>query len=203
MTFVLPELPYAYDALEPYYDRETLEIHHSKHHQTYTTKFNDAVQAAALEGRSVVEILTHLDAVSANKRQPVINHGGGFYNHSFFWECMAPNQGGQPTGKLLDALTQRFGSLDTFKEQFSAKAANHFGSGWAWLVLNNGQLEITDTHDQVSPVSLGHVPLLTIDVWEHAYYLKYRNARPEWIKAYWNVINWSKVAERYESAAKS
>lgn len=203
MAFELPALSYAYDALEPYYDRETLEIHHSKHHQTYTTKFNEALQAAGIEGKSVLEILTSLDSIPADKRTAVINHGGGYYNHAFFWECMGPNGGGQPQGELAAALEQRFGSFDAFKEAFSAKAAGHFGSGWAWLVLDQaGELQITDTHDQVSPVSLGHVPLLTIDVWEHAYYLKYRNARPEWIKAFFEVINWDGVSQRLAQAKK-
>jgi len=203
MAFELPSLPYAYDALEPYYDRETLEIHHSKHHQTYTTKFNEAVQAAGIEGQSVIEILQNLDSIPADKRNPVINHGGGYYNHAFFWECMAPNGTSEANGEIAQALTQKFGSFAAFQEAFSAKAAAHFGSGWAWLVLDAaGQLQITDTHDQISPVSLGQVPLLTIDVWEHAYYLKYRNARPEWIKAYWHLINWDKVNERYLQASK-
>lgn len=201
MPFELPALPYAYDALEPFYQRDNLEIHHAKHHKAYTDKFNDAVQKAGLEGKSAVEILTSLDSAPAEYRTALTNNGGGYYNHAFFWECMAPNAGGNPSGDLAAAIDQKFGSFDAFKEGFSAKATNHFGSGWAWLVLNQqGELEITDTHDQISPVSLGHVPLLTIDVWEHAYYLKYKNARPEWIKAYWEIINWPKVAERLAQA---
>lgn len=201
MAFELPALPYAYDALEPYYDRETLEIHHSKHHQTYTTKFNEAVAAAGIEGKSVIEILTSLDSIPADKRTPVINHGGGYYNHAFFWECMSPQGGGNAQGEVADAIAKRFGSFEAFQEAFTNKAIGHFGSGWAWLVKDQqGELQITDTHDQVSPVSLGHVPLLTIDVWEHAYYLKYRNARPEWVKAYWHVIDWNKVNARFTQA---
>lgn len=201
MAFELPELPYAYDALEPYYDRETLEIHHTKHHQTYTTKFNEAVAAAGLEGQSVIEILKNLDQAPAAQKTALTNHGGGYYNHAFFWECMSPSAEGKAVGEAADAIAAKFGSFEAFQEAFSAKAVGHFGSGWAWLVLNgSGELEITDTHDQISPVSLGQVPLLTIDVWEHAYYLKYRNARPEWVKAYWSVINWSKVNERFLAA---
>lgn len=200
MAFELPALSYAYDALEPFYQRDNLEIHHAKHHQTYTDKFNEAVAKAGFEGKSVIEILTSLDSAPAEFRGALTNHGGGYYNHAFFWECMAPNAGGAPQGELADAITQRFGSFDAFKEAFNAKALNHFGSGWAWLVLNQGQLEVTDTHDQISPVSLGQVPLLTIDVWEHAYYLKYKNARAEWIKAYWEIINWNKVSERFAQA---
>lgn len=203
MAFELPSLPYAYDALEPYYDRETLEIHHSKHHQAYTNKFNAAVEAAGLEGRSALEILTSLDSAPEAQRTALTNHGGGYYNHAFFWECMGPNGGGEAKGDVAEALVKTFGSFDAFKEAFSAKAAGHFGSGWAWLVMDgNGALKITDTHDQISPVSLGQVPLLTLDVWEHAYYLKYRNARPEWVKAYWNLINWEKVNERFQQAKR-
>lgn len=201
MAFELPALAYDYDALEPYYSRENLEIHHAKHHQTYTDKLNEAVAKAGLEGQSIIEVLKNLDSIPADVRTPVINHGGGYYNHAFFWECMAPNAGGEANGELGDAIAQSFGSFDAFKEAFSAKAVNHFGSGWAWLVLNGqGELQITDTHDQISPVSLGQVPLLTIDVWEHAYYLKYRNARAEWVKAFWNLINWNKANELYTQA---
>ncbi|PKL76030.1 MAG: superoxide dismutase [Candidatus Melainabacteria bacterium HGW-Melainabacteria-1] len=196
----LPPLPYAYDALEPFYQRDNLEIHHAKHHQTYTDKLNEAVQKAGLEGRTIEDILCHLDAIPADVRQPVINHGGGYYNHTFFWESMAPS-GEQAKGELADAINLHFGSVDAFKDAFSAKALNHFGSGWAWLVLNqNGELEVTDTHDQICPLSLGHKPLLTIDVWEHAYYLKYKNARAEWIKAFWNIVNWDKANARYLQA---
>lgn len=203
MAFELPPLPYAYDALEPYYDRETLEIHYSKHHQTYTTKFNEAVQNAGLEGKSVLEILTSLDTIPADKRTPVVNHGGGYYNHTFFWESMAPNGGGQPSGELAAAIDTHFGSFEAFKEVFSNKAIAHFGSGWAWLVKTaDGKLAVTDTHDQICPISLGQIPLLTIDVWEHAYYLKYRNARAEWVKAFWNLIHWEKVAERFAHAQR-
>ncbi|MBF0349741.1 MAG: superoxide dismutase [SAR324 cluster bacterium] len=201
MAFTLPALPYAYDGLEPYYDKQTVEIHHSKHHQTYTTKLNDAVKAAGVEDKAIEEILKNLDSIAEDKRGPVRNHGGGYWNHTFFWESMSPNPKGEarrPTGKLAEAIDKKFGSFDKFKEAFTAKSANHFGSGWAWLVVNkSGELEITDTHDQVCPLSLGHKPLLTIDVWEHAYYLKFKNVRPDWITAWWNVVNWAKAAERF------
>ncbi len=200
MTFELPSLPYSYDALEPHYDTETVEIHHSKHHNTYTEKLNAAVKAAGIEGKSIEDILTSLDSVSEDKRTPVRNHGGGYWNHTFFWESMAPNAGGEAKGSLADALKKKFGSFDGFKEQFSNKAANHFGSGWAWLVINGaGELDVTDTHDQICPLSLGYKPILTIDVWEHAYYLKFRNARPKWIETWWNVVNWDKANDRYEA----
>lgn len=198
MTFELPALPYSYDALEPHYDAETVEIHHSKHHNTYTEKLNVAVKAAGIEGKSIEDILTDLDSVAEDKRAPVRNHGGGYWNHSFFWESMSPNAGGEPKGTLADALKKKYGSFDEFKNLFSNKAANHFGSGWAWLVINGtGELEVIDTHDQICPLSLGHKPILTIDVWEHAYYLKFRNARPKWIEAWWNVVNWDKANDRY------
>ncbi len=201
MTFELPTLPYSYDALEPHYDSETVEIHHSKHHNTYTEKLNAAVEAASIEGKSIEDILTSLDVIAEDKRTPVRNHGGGYWNHTFFWESMAPKTGGEAKGALAVALKQKFGSFEEFKDQFSNKAANHFGSGWAWLVINgSGDLEVTDTHDQVCPLSLGQKPLLTIDVWEHAYYLKFRNARPKWIESWWNVVNWDKANERYEAA---
>ena len=197
MAFTLPDLPYAYDALEPHYDAETIKIHHGKHHQAYTDKLNVAAEAAGVADRDIEDILTSLDAINADKRASVINHGGGFYNHTFFWESMKPQGGGDPSGDLAIALNASFGSIEAFKEAFSTKAAMHFGSGWAWLVLNvSGELEITDTHDQVCPLSLAQQPLLTIDVWEHAYYLKYRNVRPDWIKAFWDVVSWDKVAER-------
>lgn len=201
MAFELPALPYAYDALEPFYDQATLEIHHGKHHQAYTDKFNAAVAAAGLEGKSVLEILTTLESIPADKRGALINHGGGYYNHSFFWESMAPNAGGEAQAEIGEAIKATFGSFEAFKEAFSAKAAGHFGSGWAWLVLDaKGELQITDTHDQICPVSLGQTPLLTLDVWEHAYYLKYRNARPAWITAFWSLVNWDKVNARFQQA---
>ncbi|NLB62676.1 MAG: superoxide dismutase [Fibrobacter sp.] len=200
MAFELPKLPYAYDALEPHYDAQTVEIHHSKHHNAYTMNFNKAVEAAGLEGKSAEEILTSLDSIPADKRTAIINHGGGYWNHNFFWESISPNGGGEAKGKLADAINAKWGSFAAFKEEFTAKAAGHFGSGWAWLVVNNsGELEIVDTHDQVCPITTGLKPLTVIDVWEHAYYLKYKNVRPEWITAWWNVADWDKAEERFNA----
>ena len=200
MAFELPKLPYAYDALEPHYDAQTVEIHHSKHHNAYTMNFNKAVEAAGLEGKSAEEILTSLDSIPADKRTAIINHGGGYWNHNFFWESISPNGGGEAKGKLADASNAKWGSFAAFKEEFTAKAAGHFGSGWAWLVVNNsGELEIVDTHDQVCPITTGLKPLTVIDVWEHAYYLKYKNVRPEWITAWWNVADWDKAEERFNA----
>lgn len=200
MAFELPKLPYAYDALEPHYDAQTVEIHHSKHHNTYTMNLNKAVEAAGIEGKTIEEILTSLETIPAEKRTAVINHGGGYWNHTFFWESLTPQGGGAPTGKLAAAIDAKWGSFAAFQEAFSAKAATHFGSGWTWLVVNpSNELEIVETHDQVCPLSSGLKPLLVIDVWEHAYYLKFKNVRPEWIKAWWNIVNWNKAEERYTS----
>jgi Fe-Mn family superoxide dismutase len=200
MAFELPKLPYSYDGLEPHYDAQTVEIHHSKHHNAYTQKLNGALDAAGISGRTIEDILSNLDSVPAEHRTAITNHGGGYYNHKFFWESMSPNGGGEPSGEVADAINSAFGSFEEFKNQFTAKAGGHFGSGWAWLVVNgDGQLEITDTHDQVCPLSLGHKPLLTIDVWEHAYYLKFKNVRPDWISSWWNVVDWNRVNERFNS----
>jgi len=200
MTFTLPELPYAYDALEPHYDEETLRIHHTKHHNTYVTKLNPAAENAGVADKSLEDILANIDSIPEDKRGPVRNHAGGVWNHTFFWESMAPNAGGKPTGELLSAVEAKWGSFDAFQEAFSTAAASHFGSGWAWLVVNkSGELEIVDTHDQRCPLSFGLKPLLTIDVWEHAYYLKFRNVRPDWIKAFWSLVNWNKVQERFSA----
>lgn len=199
--FTLPKLPYPYDALEPFYDKETVEIHHSKHHQTYTDKFNAALAAAGVESSDAEEILMRLNEISEEKRGAVRNHGGGYWNHAFFWESLAPNLTGadtKPSGELLSSLEAKFGSFEAFQKLFTEKALNHFGSGWAWLVVNqNGELEITDTHDQVCPLTFGQKPLLTVDVWEHAYYLKYQNRRPEWISNFWKVVNWKEVEKRF------
>jgi len=197
MTFKLPSLPYSYDALEPHCDAETVEIHHGKHHNTYVTKLN-AAEAAGVIDKSLEDILTSLGSISEEKRTSVRNHAGGVWNHTFFWHTLSPNGGGDPNGSIADSIISTWSSFDVFKEEFSNKAANHFGSGWAWLVVNSaGELEITDTHDQVCPLSLGQKPLLTIDVWEHAYYLKYRNVRPDWIAAFWNLVNWEEINKRY------
>lgn len=198
MAFELPKLPYAYNALEPHYDAQTVEIHHSKHHNTYTINFNKAVEAAGLEGKTVEEILTTLDSVPADKRTALINHGGGYWNHAFFWESLSPNGGGVATGKLAAAIDAKWGSFAAFQEAFTAKATGHFGSGWAWLVVDkNGELQIIDTHDQVCPLTSGYKPLTVIDVWEHAYYLKFKNVRPDWIKSWWNVVDWDRAEARY------
>ncbi|GIO23125.1 superoxide dismutase SodA [Oceanobacillus sp. J11TS1] len=199
--FELPELPYAYDALEPTIDKETMNIHHTKHHNTYVTKLNDALEGHEdLQNKSVEELVADLDAVPENIRTAVRNNGGGHANHSFFWKLLSPNGGGEPSGELAEKINSKFGSLDKFKEEFAAAAAGRFGSGWAWLVLNNGELEITSTPNQDSPLSEGKTPLLGLDVWEHAYYLKYQNKRPEYISAFWNVVNWDQVANNYEAA---
>jgi Fe-Mn family superoxide dismutase len=201
MAYKLPELPYAYDALEPHIDKETMNIHHTKHHNTYVTKLNEAVAGKQdLESKSVEELVANLDAVPENIRKAVRNNGGGHANHSLFWKLLSPNGGGAPTGELAEAINSKFGSFDQFKEDFAAAAAGRFGSGWAWLVVNNGELEITSTPNQDSPLSEGKTPILGLDVWEHAYYLNYQNRRPDYIKAFWNVVNWDEVARLYSEA---
>lgn len=199
MAFELPKLEYAYDALEPHIDKETMEIHHSKHHNTYVTKLNDAVKGTDLESKSIEEIVKNLDAVPENIKTAVRNNGGGHLNHSLFWELLSPEQK-ELSGELKEAIESAFGSVDKFKEEFEAAAAGRFGSGWAWLVVNNGALEITSTPNQDNPVSEGKTPVFGVDVWEHAYYLKYQNKRPEYLSAIWNVVNWDKVNELYQTA---
>jgi Fe-Mn family superoxide dismutase len=201
MAFTLPELPYAYDALEPHIDARTMEIHHSKHHQAYINNANAALEGHPMASKTVEEVLQNLDAVPADKKQAIINNAGGHANHSLFWTVMAPNGGGSPSGALATAIDTTFGSLDAFKDQFAAAAATRFGSGWAWLVVNkSGALEVTSTANQDSPLMHGQTPLLGLDVWEHAYYLNYQNRRPDYVKSFWNVVNWSKVAEYYSAA---
>ncbi len=196
MPETLPKLPYAYDALEPYIDAKTMEIHHTKHHQTYIDKFNGAVASEPkVAGKSVEDLVSNLDTVPENIRNMVRNHGGGHVNHSFFWQILKKDV--KLGGEIVDAIKKTFGSYDDFKAKFSAEAAGRFGSGWAWLVENNGKLEIMNTANQDSPLSLGKTPLIGIDVWEHAYYLKYQNRRPEYIEAFFHVINWNKVNEFY------
>ena len=199
MAFELPKLPYAYDALEPHIDKETMEIHHTKHHNTYVTKLNDAVKGTYLESKSIEEIVKNLDAVPENIKTAVRNNGGGHLNHSIFWELLSPEKK-ELSGELKEAIESAFGSVDKFKEEFEAAAAGRFGSGWAWLVVNNGKLEITSTPNQDNPVSEGKTPVFGVDVWEHAYYLKYQNKRPEYLSAIWNVVNWDKVNELYQAA---
>ena len=198
MAFQLPKLPYDYDALEPYIDKETMTIHHDKHHNTYVTKLNSAIEGTDLESKSIEEIVANLDSVPSDIQTAVRNNGGGHLNHSLFWEMMTPNS--KEEGTVIDEIKKQWGSLDKFKEEFADAAAGRFGSGWAWLVVNNGKLEITSTPNQDNPITEGKTPILGIDVWEHAYYLKYQNARPEYIKQFWNVVNWEKVDELYNAA---
>jgi superoxide dismutase, Fe-Mn family len=195
--FKLPDLPYSYDALEPHIDARTMEIHHSKHHQAYVDKTNKALEGTEFADKEIEEVIANLDKIPEEKRQAVRNNGGGVLNHNIFWQCLSPDGAGAPTGKIADAIVEAFGSFDEFKEKFSTAAATRFGSGWAWLVMNNGKLEITSTANQDSPITEGKNPLLTLDVWEHAYYLKYQNKRPDYIEAYWNVVNWSEVERKF------
>lgn len=198
MAHQLAPLPYAFDALEPYIDARTMEIHHDKHHMAYLTNLNKAIEGTEWENRPVEELLRNLDRVHDNIRTTVRNNGGGFVNHNLFWQIMGPNAGGSPTGELAAAIEQTFGSFDAFKEKFSAAGATRFGSGWAWLVQKqDGSLDVYSTPNQDSPLMAGDKPLLGMDVWEHAYYLKYQNRRPEYIAAFWNVVNWNAVAENF------
>jgi Fe-Mn family superoxide dismutase len=202
MPFTLPALPYAPDALEPSIDKATMEIHHGKHHNAYVTNLNKALESApALAGKSVEELLANnLAIVPESIRTAVRNNGGGHLNHSMFWQIMGPKAGGQPGGKLAEAINSTFTSFDNFKDKLSAAAMGRFGSGWAWLVAHNGKLDIYSTANQDSPVLEGKCPILGIDVWEHAYYLKYQNRRNEYVGAWWNVVNWAEIEKRFHSA---
>ncbi|MBC1952009.1 superoxide dismutase [Listeria welshimeri] len=201
MTYELPKLPYTYDALEPNFDKETMEIHYTKHHNTYVTKLNEAVaNHPELASKPVEELVANLDSVPEDIRGAVRNHGGGHANHTLFWSILSPNGGGAPTGNLKAAIESEFGTFDEFKEKFNAAAVARFGSGWAWLVVNNGKLEIVSTANQDSPLSDGKTPVLGLDVWEHAYYLKFQNRRPEYIDTFWNVINWDEANKRFDAA---
>lgn len=201
MTYQLPSLTYSFEALEPHIDALTMQIHHDKHHNTYVTNLNAAVEKhPELFDKSVEELVADLAAVPEDIRTAVRNNGGGHANHSLFWSILAPNAGGEPTGELAEAINATFGSFEDFKKAFAAAAATRFGSGWAWLVVNNGKLEVTSTPNQDSPLSEGKTPILGLDVWEHAYYLNYQNRRPDYIAAFWNVVNWDKVAELYAKA---
>ncbi|ALC89926.1 superoxide dismutase [Bacillus sp. FJAT-18017] len=201
MAFELPQLPYGYDALEPHIDKETMNIHHTKHHNTYVTNLNNALEGnEELLSKPVEEVIANLDAVPESSRTAVRNNGGGHANHSLFWQVISPNGGGEPTGELSDAINSKFGSLENFKEEFAKAATTRFGSGWAWLVVNNGEIEVTSTPNQDSPLMEGKTPILGLDVWEHAYYLKYQNRRPEYINSFWNVVNWEEVGKRFSSA---
>jgi Fe-Mn family superoxide dismutase len=200
MAYEVPALPYPYEALEPHIDAETMHLHHDKHHQTYVDKVNAALEGTEFADKPIEEIVANLDAIPEDKRGPVRNNGGGHYNHSLFWESMSPDGGGEPDGDLGAAIASTFGSFDEFKSQFEAKGAGQFGSGWAWLVVDGGSLAVTSTPNQDTPLAAGQTPLLGNDVWEHAYYLTYKNVRPAYLKAWWNTVNWAKVAERYSSA---
>jgi Fe-Mn family superoxide dismutase len=198
MAYTLPDLPYPKDALEPYIDAQTMEIHHGKHHQAYITKVNDAIKGTPFESKTVEELIADLNAVPEAIRGVVRNNGGGHANHSLFWRTMGPKAGGAPSGKLGDDITAVFGSFDAFKEKFEAAGIGRFGSGWVWLIQNKaGKLEIVSTPNQDSPIMDGNKPLLGCDVWEHAYYLKYQNKRPDYLKAWWSVVNWTEVAKNY------
>lgn len=201
--FTLPDLPYDYKALEPYIDEETMHIHHDKHHATYINNLNEALKdQPELLTMDVNKLLEDLSNVPQDLQTKVKNNGGGHANHSLFWKVMGPKQEEEPTGKLADAIKSNFGSFSVFQEKFSDTALKHFGSGWTWLVLNEYSLEVLDTLNQDSPLSLGKTPLLTLDVWEHAYYLKYQNRRAEYIKAWWNVVNWKEVEENFLASVK-
>lgn len=200
MSFELPKLPYSYDALEPHIDAMTMEIHHSKHHAAYTTNLNKAIEGTPLAQMSIESILKDISKHSMAIR----NNGGGYYNHNLFWNLMSPNGGGKPVGKIAKAIDKKFGSFDAFKEKFNTAAATRFGSGWAWLILTNGELEVVSTPNQDNPLmdvsEIKGFPILALDVWEHAYYLKYQNRRPDYIESFWHLINWKEVENRYNSA---
>ncbi|MEL3961687.1 superoxide dismutase [Lysinibacillus endophyticus] len=200
MAFELPQLPYAYDALEPHIDAKTMEIHHSKHHNTYVTNLNAAVEGTEFASKDLLDLISNIDALPADKQTAVRNNGGGHANHTLFWEILAPGGSNTPSGELASAIESKFGSLDAFKDEFAKAAAGRFGSGWAWLVVDGGELAITSTPNQDSPVMEGKTPILGLDVWEHAYYLNYQNRRPDYISAFWNVVNWDVVAEKFAAA---
>ncbi|MBE3648251.1 superoxide dismutase [Paenibacillus polymyxa] len=204
MAFQLPELPYAKDALEPHFDALTMEIHHDRHHNTYVTNLNAALESAPeLQSKSLEDLISNLDSVPESIRTAVRNNGGGHHNHSLFWEVIGPNGGGQPTGAIAEAINNELGGYDKFKEDFTKAATTRFGSGWAWLVVGkDGKLAITSTPNQDSPLFEGLTPVLGLDVWEHSYYLKYQNKRPDYIAAFYNVINWDEVNKRYAAAKK-
>jgi Fe-Mn family superoxide dismutase len=198
--FELPALPYAYDALEPYIDAQTMEIHHSRHHATYVNNLNAALEGQDVGGKTVEELISNLEALPESIRTAVRNNGGGHANHTLFWQIMSPNGGGTPTGEVANAINETFGSFENFKAKFTDAALKRFGSGWAWLVVKNGKLEVTSTPNQDSPLMEGATPIFGLDVWEHAYYLKYQNKRPDYVNAFWNVVNWEEVNKRYLAA---
>jgi Fe-Mn family superoxide dismutase len=203
MPVQLPKLPYAYDALEPHMDAKTVEIHYSKHHQTYTDNLNKALTSANLQTDDIDKLLADLNSVPESVRTAVRNHGGGYANHNLYWEVMAPKAGGEPAGELAEAINKAFGDFKSFKEKLQQAAQSHFGSGWGWLnVAKDGSLVVNSTANQDSPISQGLKPILVVDVWEHAYYLKYQNRRADFITAWWNLVNWKVVAEKYAAALK-
>jgi superoxide dismutase, Fe-Mn family len=203
MAYTVPDLPYAFDALEPHIDAKTMEIHHDKHHAAYVTNLNNAIQGTDLGNQSIEALVAAIDKVPENIRTVVRNNGGGHANHSLFWTVMGPKAGGQPSGPLADAITSDLGGFDAFKEAFAKAATTRFGSGWAWLSIGpGGKLVVESTPNQDNPLMHGNKPILGLDVWEHAYYLKYQNRRPEYIAAFWNVINWPAVAERFAAAKR-
>jgi len=200
MAFEVPPLPYPYDALEPHIDEQTMRLHHDKHHQAYVDKANAALEGTESADQPIDAVLGQLDRLPQEKQPVVRNNGGGHYNHSLFWEIMSPNGGGEPGGSLAQAIEQTFGSIDALKQQVNEAGVNRFGSGWTWLVASRGALEVTSTANQDAPVSEGKTPILGIDVWEHAYYLKYQNRRPDYLAAWWNVVDWEAVQRRYDAA---
>lgn len=201
--FELPKLPYEYNALEPYIDEETMRLHHTKHHATYVAKLNEALLGKEeFLSMDINELVSSIDKVPSDIAKKVRNHGGGHANHSLFWTIMTPKKGSRPTGKILKAISDTFGDFTKLKKEFSSVAAGIFGSGWAWLVVDNGSLAIMDTANQNSPLMQGKIPVLGLDVWEHAYYLKYQNRRPEYIDAWWNIVNWEEVERRFEETLK-
>ncbi len=201
MAYSVPPLPYAYDALEPYIDKATMEFHHDKHHQAYVTAVNAALEGTPLADTPIEDVLRDLSQVPADKLTAVKNNGGGHYNHTMFWETMSPDGGGEPSGALADAIGSTFGSFADFQAKIKETGIKQFGSGWSWLILDGGNLAVVGSANQDNPISDGKTPLLGVDVWEHSYYLKYQNRRPDYIDAWWNVVDWSKIAERYAAAS--
>jgi len=208
MAYTLPNLSYAHDSLEPHIDAKTMEIHHGKHHAAYISKLNEAIEGKAdLESQKIETLISNISAIPENIRTAVRNNGGGHYNHSLFWKVIGPNAGGEPAGDIADAITKDFGGFDAFKQKFAAAAATRFGSGWAWLTVTDGKLCVCSTPNQDNPLmdvsDCKGVPILGIDVWEHAYYLKYQNRRPDYVTAFWNVVNWSAVSDLYKTVLQA